>query len=234
MDIIYNIRKYLVDNANKSFRDSSQYFFKDGVKAYGFKSKEVNDISKIYFQEVKKLSKDEIFKLCEELWKSGYMEECFIACNWCYTLYKKYKENDIEIFEEWIKNYVSNWATCDTFCNHSVGSFLEMYPNCIDKLKIWAKSDNRWLCRASAVSLIIPAKKGLFLNDIFEIADIMLKSDDDMIQKGYGWMLKCASKLHLQEVYDFVVERKGVMPRTAYRYAIENMPDDMKKEAMKK
>ena len=41
-------------------------------------------------------------------------------------------------------------------------------------LKIWAKSQNRWVKRASAVSLIVPARKGKFLNDIFEIADILL------------------------------------------------------------
>ena len=55
-----------------------------------------------------------------------------------------------------------------------------------------------------------------------------------MVQKGYGWMLKVASQAHLQEVFDYVMKHKAVMPRTALRYAIEKMPPELKSEAMKK
>lgn len=88
--------------------------------------------------------------------------------------------------------------------------------------------------RASAVTLIIPARKGLFINDIFEIADILLADKDDLVQKGYGWMLKAASEAYMEKVFDFVIARKAIMPRTALRYAIEKMPAEMKAEAMKK
>jgi len=88
--------------------------------------------------------------------------------------------------------------------------------------------------RASAVSLIIPARNGRHLKDIFEIADILLLDKDDMVQKGYGLMLKEASHNHQKEVFDYVVAHKDVMPRTALRYAIEKMPDVLRKEAMKK
>ena len=88
--------------------------------------------------------------------------------------------------------------------------------------------------RAAAVSLIIPAKKGHFLNEIFTISDRLLPDKDDMVQKGYGWMLKEASKLHQDEVYQYVLEHRKDMPRTALRYAIEKMPPELKAEAMKK
>ena len=88
--------------------------------------------------------------------------------------------------------------------------------------------------RASAVSLIIPAGKGLFLDIIFEIADNLLLDKDDLVQKGYGWMLKAASKSHQQEVFDFVMKNKSIMPRTSLRYAIEKMPNEMRKQAMDK
>jgi 3-methyladenine DNA glycosylase AlkD len=85
-----------------------------------------------------------------------------------------------------------------------------------------------------AVTLIIPAGSGKFLPDIFEIAGILLTDKDDLVQKGYGWMLKSASKQHLQEIFDFVYRNKINMPRTALRYAIEKMPEDMKRRAMSK
>ena len=57
---------------------------------------------------------------------------------------------------------------------------------------------------------------------------------DDMVQKGYGWLLKEASRKHTDEVFAFVMKNRQQMPRTALRYAIELMPKEMKAEAMKK
>ncbi|WP_255491361.1 DNA alkylation repair protein [Dysgonomonas sp. ZJ279] len=37
-----------------------------------------------------------------------------------------------------------------------------------------------------------------------------------------------------QEVFDYVVSKKAVMPRTALRYAIEKMSANLKAEAMEK
>jgi 3-methyladenine DNA glycosylase AlkD len=88
--------------------------------------------------------------------------------------------------------------------------------------------------RASAVTLIIPARKGMFLDDIFGIARLLLTDKDDMVQKGYGWMLKAASQAHQDRVFSFVMSNKKSMPRTALRYAIEKMPDELRKAAMEK
>lgn len=162
------------------------------------------------------------------------MEESFVACNWSFNVHKQYEPADFEIFERWVNSYVSNWASCDTLCNHTVGSLVEMYPVCLSGLKRWAKSRNRWVKRASAVSLIIPARKGKFLEDIFEIADILHSDKDDMVQKGYGWLLKAASQAHQKQVFDYVINKKSTMPRTSLRYAIEKMPLELKTRAMAK
>ena len=84
------------------------------------------------------------------------------------------------------------------------------------------------------VSLIIPAKKGEFLQEVFEISDTLLSDEDDMVQKGYGWLLKEASRKHQKEVFAYVVKNRAKMPRTALRYAIELMPKELKAEAMKR
>jgi 3-methyladenine DNA glycosylase AlkD len=47
-------------------------------------------------------------------------------------------------------------------------------------------------------------------------------------------MLKSASQAHQQAVFEYVMSKKAVMPRTALRYAIEKMPDELKKRAMQK
>lgn len=233
-NIIPELRKELVALSDEKTKEISFRFFKEEIKPYGIKTDLVGKLAKEIFKEIKDLDKEEIFKLCEELWQSGYLEESFIACNWSYLINKQYQPSDFETFEKWVNCYVNNWASCDTLCNHSIGEFVMMYPEFINKLKEFAVSQNRWTKRAAAVSLIIPARKGLFLNDIFEIADILLLDKDDLVQKGYGWMLKAASQAYQKEVFDYVMSKKAIMPRTSLRYAIEKMPKELKAEAMAK
>jgi 3-methyladenine DNA glycosylase AlkD len=236
MNIVEKVRGFLQENANEEIKISSRKFFKEDeqVNVYGVKSAVVQKIAKVAFAEIKELPKSEVFALCETFWKSEYIEEIGVACEWSYAVRRQYLPTDFSIFEKWVDAYVNNWATCDTLCNHTVGAFLEMYPKFIASLMEWSKSKNRWKKRASAVSLVIPARRGLFLPEIFKIADILLLDSDDLVQKGYGWMLKAASKVHQTEVFDFILSRKGIMPRTALRYAIEKMPPERRAEAMKK
>ena len=233
-EILSTIRRDLTQQTDSKTRESLQAFFKEKVTAYGVKTPTVTKIARKYFHEVKLLGKREIFSLCEELLKSDYTEEAFIASEWVYWLRDEYEPSDFIIFEKWLNMYVNNWAKCDTLCNHAIGSFVEKYPQCIENLKDWTRSENRWLRRASAVTLIIPARKGEFLKDIFEIADSLLPDRDDLVQKGYGWLLKEASRMHQKEVFDYVLRNNKMMPRTALRYAIEKMPQDLRHLAMGK
>ena len=232
--IITDIRKQLVKSSDEKTKQSGLRFFKESIKIHGVKTALVTTLSKYFYKKINTLDKNKIFELCEELWQSGYLEETFIACNWAYNQHKNFKPEDFIIFERWVNEYISNWASCDTFCNHTLGTFIEMYPAYVEELKKWTLSENRWVKRASAVSFIIPARKGLFLNDIFEIADNLLTDKDDLVQKGYGWMLKATSQTNQNAVFDYVINNKNIMPRTALRYAIEKMPANLKAEAMKK
>lgn len=232
--LLERIRMELESNSDESTRLSSQRFFKEAIQSHGVKSKTVNTIAKKYWSEIKNLEKMEIFCLCEELYRSDYCEESYIASAWVPNLADKFDQTDLALFKSWIERYVNNWAKCDTFCNHSIGSFIKRYPACIEEVKSWTESENRWLKRAAAVSLIIPAKHGEFLVDAFEIADRLLTDEDDLVQKGYGWLLKEASRHHQEEVYLYILNKRETMPRTALRYAIELMPPEQRREAMKR
>lgn len=114
-DILQKIRLELKQNSNGISQIGAKRFFKEEIKLYGLNTKHVNQIAKEYLKLLKNNTKSEIFELCEQLWKSGYMEESFIACSWSYSLKKTYEKPDFEIFERWINLYVTNWAACDTF-----------------------------------------------------------------------------------------------------------------------
>ena len=235
-NIIQQVRQTLRDCIDPKSLQSSDHFFKPGeqAKVYGVRMAEVSKIAKEFYKTVSHRSKADTFALCEELWQSGYLEEAVVACECAYSLRKQYEPDDFEVFERWLSLYVDNWASCDTLCNHTIGTFVEQYPHFLSRLKAWTISENRWMRRGAAVTLIIPARKGLFFEDIIEITTTLLHDRDDLVQKGYGWMLKAASEAYRKEVFDFVVHHKATMPRTALRYAIEKMPADMRAEAMKK
>ena len=235
-DIISRLRQELQVNATPEKQSSGKKLFKENerVKLHGLNFSIVTKIGKKYLAEIReaKLNKEEVYALCDELWQSGYLEEIVVSCMWSEAQSKNYQPDDFKVFADWVENYVTNWAACDTLCNHTVGTLLTMYPNLADHLLDWAKSSNRWVKRASAVSLIIPAKRGLFFGHVIVIADMLLTDTDDMVQKGYGWLLKAASAMYEQEVFDYVMKNKSVMPRTALRYAIEKMPPERRKLAM--
>jgi 3-methyladenine DNA glycosylase AlkD len=232
--LITEIRNELSDMSDEKTKDGFQRFFKEPVKYYGVKTATVGKIAKKYWNIIKNREKKEIFRLCEELFQSGYCEEAFIVSNWAAEMSDRYEPVDIYLFKRWIGTYITNWAECDGFCNHTVGDFVQKYPFLLEEIVSWTGSSNRWMRRASAVSLIIPAKRGMFLDEIFSIADRLLTDSDDMVQKGYGWLLKEASTNHRSEVFSYVMKNKKVMPRTALRYAIERMDPELRKEAMKK
>ncbi len=233
-DLISEIRAELIRSADERTKGAASRFFKEDMNCYGVKAATVHKIADKYFEQIQNEQKQTIFLLCEELLGSDLFEESTIAFEWVYRMRDCYEPEDFEIFEGWIERYVNNWAKCDTLCNHSIASFIGSYPQYLSRLKAWTRSENRWFRRAAAVTLVLPARNGKFLVDILEIADSLLMDEDDLVRKGYGWMLKEASKAHQQEIYEYVMKNKKVMPRTSLRYAIEKFPQDMRKRAMEK
>jgi 3-methyladenine DNA glycosylase AlkD len=232
--ILKDLRLQLIQKSNAERSLSEKKFFKEPIDNYGVSVPEVNKLADSFKNKLSDFSKNEIFEICSKLWQSGKLEETLVACNWAYNRRKYFEADDFSTFEHWISHYVSNWASCDTLCNHTVGDFIEMFPQYVANLKMWAISENRWLKRASCVSLILPARKGLFENDILEIADLLLLDPDDLVQKGYGWMLKAGSQHNQKLIFDYVIKHKKIMPRTALRYAIEKMPPELRELAMAK
>jgi 3-methyladenine DNA glycosylase AlkD len=189
-NILAQIREELKANTNPQTQKSFQRFFKEQVKYYGVKTETVGKIAKKYWKQAETLDKQTIFQLCEELYRSDYTEEAFIVAFWLPNYIEHLEPSDLATFKIWIERYINNWAKCDGFCNHTIGDLIQKYPETLGEVKSWAKSKNRWLKRAAAVSLIVPAKKGDFMQEAFEICDVLLADEDDMVQKGYGGCLK--------------------------------------------
>ena len=234
LTILETIRQALAQQADPARREGTRRFFKEPVEAYGVAAPQVKTLAREVIRETITLSKEELFSLCEELWQSGTIEESALAADLAYARRNHFTSGDFAVFAAWVDKYVSNWAACDALCTRAVGACLEAFPACLKDLQKMTASKNRWTRRAAAVSLVAPGRRGLYLDVVFSIADALLVDPDDMVQKGYGWMLKSASNAHAENVFAYVMEKKDRMPRTALRYAIEKLPPPWRAQAMAK
>lgn len=226
----------LGDNIDEDYKKSSERFFKEKISSYGVRTDIVRKIAKKYFKEIKNLDKKKIFDICEDMFATSCGEEAIIATQWLGDLKDIWSREDFENLDRFY-GYVDNWGKCDDFCLRVLSHFIVLFPEFKDEVKGWSESGNKWRRRASAVAFIqggLWRIHGKYLKDVFDVANKLLCDEEDLVQKGYGWMLKIAAEDFRDEVFDFVIERKNVMPRTALRYAIEKMSIEMKRRAMGK
>jgi 3-methyladenine DNA glycosylase AlkD len=213
---------------------AAEYFDADAEQFLGVRTPVVRKLSAKHFQELKRHEIGEVLMLCETLLETGVTENRTIAFDWPFRCRRQYRPEHFSVLERWLEVYVDGWGGCDDLCTHALGDFVLRYPEFIPLVKRWTRSQNRWLRRASAVSLIYGARKGKLLADIFDVADALLKDPDDMVQKGCGWLLKVVSKRHEDEVFHYVLRNSETMPRVTLRYAIEKMPEHRRRQAMGK
>jgi 3-methyladenine DNA glycosylase AlkD len=238
---VMKIRKNLVDlillemkaQADPGFSKSAGVRFGIHAENYlGVCTPEIYRIADSYYLEIKDLDTERKFEYCEMLLDSGVKELKYTAFRWAYRFRKEFKPHHFAILERWLNHYIRDWADCDFISTKVIGEYFLTYPDDMGKTLLWAKSPDRWLRRSAAVSLILPAKRRGHLAIVFALARILLQDTDDLVQKGYGWLLKAAADNHQAEVFKFVMAHKSKMPRTALRYAIEKMPVHLKEEAM--
>jgi len=231
--LIQKVETELRKNIDKKYKEGSRRFFKEKINNLGVRTPIVRKISARYYPKIKDLNKKDIWKICEALLRKQD-EFKMIAFDWAFRQKENFTKSDFGIFENWYKEYVSNWGSCDDFCTHAFGFLIFQFPELVPKTKKWAYSKNRWFRRAASVVLIYSLRNDELLKEAFEVSDILLEDPDDLVQKGYGWTLKEAANLQEKKVFQYVIKNKNKMPRTALRYAIEKMPKNLKKQAMAK
>ena len=222
--VLSEIRKDFDKAVDLGYKEGSYRYFKEQIRPLGVRLPEVRRITVKYYSLLKKEWKFEDFvSLSEGLLRDGWFEETAMAFGILENFSDQFDEESFRLFESWLKKYISNWAHCDEMSNHLIGSCVENRPKLLKNLLSWTCSKNRWVRRSSAVSLVLPARRGLFLAEIFEISEKLMADDDDLVQKGVGWLLKEASKKHEVEVVRFLLKWRGKTSRVVLRYATEKM-----------
>lgn len=207
-------------------------FFKNKEKFITLTSQNIRQLAKDHYKNIRDLDKEHILDICDKLLELRDKNATHIAFDWAFRVKKHYDEEDFVRFERWVETYVDDWSSCDDLCTHPLGYIVWKFPEKIHYLYKWTSSKNLWMRRASAVSLIYSVRKNENTGEAFKIADLLLTDTEDLVQKGYGWLLKETTKHREEQVFEYVMKKKKQMPRTALRYAIEKMPPGMKQQAM--
>jgi 3-methyladenine DNA glycosylase AlkD len=237
-EYVRDIKEDLQKVVNPSYYESHKKNYPDSEFHYmGVPTPEVRRIAKKFLKRLKDRrirDIEVILGYCNKLLEKKISELRTIAIQWSFQYRKQLKPKHYEMLEEWLDKYVTGWGSCDNLCISTFGYFLCKNPEFIPRVKKWVSSPKPMTRRASAVSFIFSLRRGRCIEHIFEIADALLNDKEDLVLKGYGWMLKEATKRFQDEVYEYVIKNKTKMPRVSLRYAIEKMPQEMRKIAMAK
>ena len=96
----------------------------------------------------------------------------------------------------------------------------------------WAKSKDRWHRRAACVALIRGARAKMFFTEIVKLSDSLLADEDDMVQKGLGWLLRETAKFDAKRTVPYLMKIRGRAPRLVLRTACETLPVVVRKKIL--
>ncbi|HLH33069.1 MAG TPA: DNA alkylation repair protein [Alloacidobacterium sp.] len=139
------------------------------------------------------------------------------------------KRNTIVDF--YLKNTsrMNNWDLVDASTRPILGEHLKTHPRKI--LKKLAKSKSIWERRIAMVSTMQLVWAGE-LDDAFEIAEMLLEDEHDLIHKAVGWVLREAGIEDRSRLLAFLEKNYARLPRTTLRYAIEHFAPEQRKKML--
>jgi 3-methyladenine DNA glycosylase AlkD len=221
MALVDAIRAELAKRIDPEYLEGCRNFFKEEVDPWGVRSADLKAVEAMAYKQIRPLPRSERYKLFDELWRSGKLEEGAMVCHIGRRFKREFGKAEFSLFERWIDEYVHNWSHCDGVSSWLLAGCIENHPALRDKLIPWTRSKNRWKRRASAVSFLQEAKHGRSFDFICDVCTRLEKDADVMVQKGAGWLLKETYPKRPEEVLEFI--RLRSFPRLVVRYAAEKM-----------
>ncbi len=231
---ISNIKKSLYAYQDEYRANISKRYFKTGPKEYGegdiFIGVRVPIIRKIanQFQDIG-------FIELEELIYSEIHEERLLAL---IILVKKFNNKKVDlkkrVFDFYLKNIdqVNNWDLVDSSAKQIIGPYIYNNNKLLKTLINLAHSNNLWHRRIAIIASHYFIKNGIY--DItLDLATLLLKDKEDLIQKAVGWMLREIGLKDMEIEKAYLDKHAAYMPRTMLRYSIEKFDNKLKKYYMK-
>lgn len=222
--IVAEIREEIGRLSSPQKREKASRFFREPVETYGLSAREVGELSKRFYP---RFGGDIglTLEVAEELLESGVLDEASVGILLMMRFTRRFKPELFDVFDGWV-DHLTNWANTDGLSTGLISKAVRLDPGLVKRLINWTGSENRWRRRAAAVSLVPIARRGEMLEEVFEVADRLMADEDDMVQKGVGWLLKEASKKHPDEVREYLIRWRPETSGLVLRYASEKLPKD--------
>jgi 3-methyladenine DNA glycosylase AlkD len=223
------IRTALRNGGSAEHANGLQWFFKEKVESHGWYTADLRRAVRRCRSEIlKDHGFDFLAGVADELFTGSVLEEKIAAVFLLEKMDARFGDREFRMFELWLDR-ISSWADHDGLVHYLIAPMVAAKPARVKNLFRWAKSGDRWLRRAACVALIQGTRQKKFFPQIKQLANALLADQDDMVQKGLGWLLRETAKYDPKRTVPYLMKIRGRAPRLVLRTACETLPKSVKR-----
>jgi 3-methyladenine DNA glycosylase AlkD len=227
-----HIRRALKDGGSTEHAAGVQWFFKDEIKSHGWYTADLRRAAVRFRREVRKeRGLDFLIEVADRLFSGSVLEEKIVAVFLLENLDREFRDTEFRLFENWLDR-ISSWADHDALVHDLIAPMIASKPARAKLVFRWAKSPNRWHRRAACVALIRGSRAKMFFPEITRLSDFLLADQDDMVQKGLGWLLRETAKFDAKRTVPYLMESRRRAPRLVLRTACETLTPAVRKRVL--
>jgi len=228
------IRQFLKDGGTTEHGSGVQWFFKDEIKSHGWYTAKLRSAAVQFRRQIRKeFGIDFLVKVADKLFTGQVLEEKIFAVFLLEKLTDELGDPEFRLFESWLPR-ISSWADHDGLVHYLIAPMVAAQSGRSARVFRWAKSPDRWHRRAACVALIQGTRRRMFFAEIKRLSNMLLRDDDDMVQKGLGWLLRETAKADAKRTVPYLMSIRERAPRLVLRTACETLPFDVRKTILAK
>lgn len=222
--VAVQIRTALKGGGSAEHATGVQWFFKDEIRSHGWYTAELRRAMRQSRREILlERDLDFLVRVADKLFTGRVLEEKVAAVFLLEKLDADFGDREFKLFETWLDR-ISSWADHDALVHDLIAPMLVAKPARARAAFRWAKSATRWHRRAACVALIRGAREKMFFPEIVKLSDSLLADQDDMVQKGLGWLLRETAKYDAKRTVPYLMKIRERAPRLVLRTACETLP----------
>jgi 3-methyladenine DNA glycosylase AlkD len=231
-NVATQIRRELKDGGSAEHVASAQRFFKEEIKSHGWNTAALRRAVRQCRREIlREHDFDFLVRVGDELFSGSILEEKIAAVFLLENMDAKFRDHEFRLFETWL-NRISNWSDHDALVHYLISPMVAAKPARAKAAFRWAKSNNRWHRRAACVALIRAARAKMLFPEIVRLSNQLLVDEDDMVQKGLGWLLRETTKYDAKRTVAYLMKIRSKAPRLVLRTACETLPLGLRKKIL--
>jgi 3-methyladenine DNA glycosylase AlkD len=218
-----HIRRVLKDGGSAPHAEGVQWFFKEEIKSRGWYTAELRRVA-VRFRRtiIREQSLPFLIRVADQLFRGRVLEEKVFAVLMLEKITDRLNDPEFRLFQSWLDR-ITSWADHDSLVHYLIAPMIVAKPSRSVAVFQWAKSRNRWHRRAACVALIQGTRKKMFLPQIKRLSNLLLRDEDDMVQKGLGWLLRETVKRGDPATLAYLRQIRGRAPRLVLRTACETL-----------